>query len=79
MKTGDITVRFILGTSALQVPGVYKNQRKIGVSVPDLGDLLQPTEVLIDLSLNSQSFTKEQLPIKYLGVNAVEEQPKRRK
>ena len=80
IRTTDVTVRFILGGStAVNVTGIYKSQKKIGVVVPDLGDLLQPTEVLLDLSLNSQSFTKEQLPIKYLGANAVEEQPKRRK
>ena len=79
IKTNDIIVRFILGTSAVQVSGIYKNSKKIGVTVPDLGELLQPTEVLIDFSNNSQTFTKEQLPIKYLGATAVEEQPKRRK
>ncbi|OMJ84574.1 hypothetical protein SteCoe_14244 [Stentor coeruleus] len=79
IKTSDITVRFILGNQAIPVIGIYKNAKKIGVIVPELGDIIQPTEVLIDLSLNAQSFTKEQLPIKYLGANAVEEQPKRRK
>jgi alpha-tubulin suppressor-like RCC1 family protein len=79
MKTPEIIVRFILGTSAVQVSGIFKNSKKVGVAVPDLGELLTPTEVLLDFSLNGQSFTKEQLPIKYLGASAVEEQPKRRK
>lgn len=79
LKTGEIIIRFIQGTSAVQVPGIYKNSKKLGVAVPDLGELLTPTEVLIDFSLNGQTFTKEQLPFKYLGASAVEEQPKRRK
>ncbi|CAG9322910.1 unnamed protein product [Blepharisma stoltei] len=79
IKTPTMIAQFVLNNSAIQVPGIYKNSKRLAVIVPDLGDIPTPADVSIALSLNGQTFSKETVNIKYVGLSAHDEPPKRKR
>lgn len=79
LVTPDLIAAFILEGHATTAAVVYKNSQKIGVEVPNLGELMVPTDIAIELSLNGQKFSQDGKTFKYLGATAQEEQPKKRR
>ena len=79
IKTPNLTVQFLQEGARTQAQAVFKNNNKLGVVMPDIGDLTSPTEVSVQISLNGQSFSKELVSIKYVGSSVPEEAPRKRR
>jgi hypothetical protein len=79
LLTPDLSAAFVHGSNFVTVPVIFKHHQKVGVEVPNLGELMTPTDVVVELSLNGQKFSQNMRTFKYLGPSAVEEQPKKRR
>jgi hypothetical protein len=52
VKSGEIQVQFSIEEHVVNTVGIYKGHNRIGVEIPDLGELTVSTEVTIEASLN---------------------------
>jgi len=78
MDTGMIMAQFMLENNIIQTPVIYKNQHKLGVVVPNLGDITQPAEVTLEITLNQQTYTRDSKKFKYVGTSVPDEPIKKR-
>jgi hypothetical protein len=73
-----IMAQFMLENNIIQTPVIYKNQHKLGVVVPNLGDITQPAEVTLEITLNQQTYTRDSKKFKYVGASVPDEPIKKR-
>jgi hypothetical protein len=67
-KKFDISAQFICQNKGKSIKAVFKNEKKIGIIVPELEDL--PTgihEVIIEVSFNCHQYSNNRKSFKYLA------------
>lgn len=68
LKNCEITVQFIYNNQAKLTKGVFKNEKKIGVVIPEL-DNVPPgiQDIGIEISFNGQQFSCAKKTFRYLS------------
>lgn len=68
VDTGEIVVRFRSGSDVALVPGVFLSSSRISCVTPSFDQFGSSANVMIDVSLNGQSFNSTALPFIYYGL-----------
>ena len=68
IKNSEILVQFIYNNQGKVVKGVFKNEKKIGVIIPDLDNIPAGIqEIGIEISFNGQQFSCSKKTFRYLS------------
>lgn len=80
LRNSEISAQFVCQNKGKIVKTAFKNERKIGVIVPELDDL--PTgihEVFVEISSNGQQYSNSRRSFKYLAFDKSMPQDQRNK
>ena len=69
IKTDNLIIKFIFngGIAMKEVPGVFKNEEKIGVIIPDMGEEVPVGHhpMNVEVTVNGQQYTSQGLTFLY--------------
>ena len=68
----------MLEINIIQTSVIFKNSYKLGVVIHFIGDISQPTEVTLEITLNQQTYTRDISKFICIGLSVPDEPVKKR-